>query len=297
MTRTRILLMVTVAAVLALGAPAGADWFPNAADPMQATNHKMHYPQMPDPTGWDVQFREHAMLEDSAGDEYFVSAGLPADDWQCGGDGPVTDVHFWVSMRGDTLVTNPTDIVPFRITTVGMWIYDNVPANPDIPNDYSRPGELQWEGFFNPNEFEVIHWGAGPQGWYAPLWDEATPQDHDHIYQVNVPDTSVLVTEPFVQTEGEIYWLQLDVSAEDLDGNPVDLGWKTSLTQFMDDATYFYAEDAHAGQTEHVREYRELIIDGESRDLAFVITPEPATLALVGLGAVGLAARRRRSRR
>jgi hypothetical protein len=283
-------ILVIAAAILGFGAEAAhAHWDPG-------DGHKMHFPQLPDPTGWDVQFHEHALLQDSTGQEYFTSAGLPADDWQCSGDGPVTDVHFWVSMRGDTLVANPNGVVPFHVTTVAMWIYDNVPEDPAIPDDYSRPGQLLWEGFFSPGEFEVIHWGSDPQGWYAPLRDEATPQDHDHIYQVNVPDTSVLATEPFVQTEGEIYWLQLDVMAEDPNGNPVDLGWKTSLEHFMDDATYFYAEDAHEGQQEHIREYRELIIDGESRDLAFVITPEPATLALVGLGVAGLLAAERRRR-
>ena len=287
--------LVVGVAVLVLASPARADWVPNAANPMDATNHKMHYPQMPDPNGWDVDFWSHTMLEDPIGEEYFVSAAVPADDWKCTGTGPVSDIHFWVSMRGDTLLANPDGIVPFQITTVGMWIYDNVPADPAIPGDYSKPGEQRWEAFYDdPCEFQVIHWDEGQQGWFDPLKQEATSGDHDHIYQVNVPDTSIAGYPPFIQTEGEIYWLQLNVGAEDLEGNAVELGWKTSLTQFMDDATYFYTEAAHEGLPEEIKEYRELIIEGESRDLAFVITPEPATLALVGLGAVGLIARRRR---
>ena len=41
---------IAVLAVMAMVAPAAvADWDPG-------DGHKMHYPQLPDPNGWDVNF-------------------------------------------------------------------------------------------------------------------------------------------------------------------------------------------------------------------------------------------------
>ena len=71
--------------LLLVVAPAWADWDPNNSNPKQATNHKMHYPQMPDPNGWDVD----------------VTTGFVADDWRCSQSGPVDDIHFWISAKGD----------------------------------------------------------------------------------------------------------------------------------------------------------------------------------------------------
>ena len=49
---------------------------------------KMHFPQLPDPNGWDVK----------------ADGGLClADDWQCDGTGPVRDIHFWGSWKGDVV--------------------------------------------------------------------------------------------------------------------------------------------------------------------------------------------------
>ncbi len=70
----------------------------------------MHYPQLPDPGGWDVVF----------------STWL-ADDWQCTETGPVSDIHFWVSWKND---------FPGAINRVSVKIYSNDPCG---PGGYSDP--------------------------------------------------------------------------------------------------------------------------------------------------------------
>lgn len=62
--------------VLALAAPALADWEPG-------DGHKMHFPQLPDPDGWDVR----------------ASALCMADDWLCTETGTVDDIHWWGSCQ------------------------------------------------------------------------------------------------------------------------------------------------------------------------------------------------------
>ena len=68
---------------------------------------KMHFPQLPDPFGWDVA----------------RDLGL-ADDWQCTENGPVSDIHFWYSWQDDQV----TDL-----GAVTVWIYSDDPC--DFPVD------------------------------------------------------------------------------------------------------------------------------------------------------------------
>jgi len=269
-----VALVLAVGVILAAG-PARADW--NQGDP-----YKMHSPQMPDLNGWDVDFSHMTMGQGAT--------TFPSDDWECTQTGPVTDFHFWVSMKGDTL-EDPVGEVPFTIVSLHAFILGNVP---DGGKGYSVPdnADVKWSGLVQ-DFAQVRHWATSPQGWFDPLTGEVTAGDHDYIYQVNVTNITGIpgqVQSPFVQEKGEIYWLQLKVEAQNAAGEWVDLGWKTADGHFMDDAVYLYGNEV----TE-ILEYRELIIDRESRDLAFVITPEPATLALMGLGAVAMVVRRRRS--
>jgi hypothetical protein len=65
--------------MLAFGAPAQAHWVP-------ADGHKMHFPQLPDSAGWDVN-------------QTPVEFMCLADDWMCSETGKVTDIHVWGSWK------------------------------------------------------------------------------------------------------------------------------------------------------------------------------------------------------
>lgn len=245
-------LMIGVGIVATAASTALADWFPG--DP-----YKMHYPQLPDPQGWDVNATYPKVL---------------ADDWQCSETGPVTDIHVWGSWEFG---------IPGEILSIHTSIHTNIPATPDVG---SRPGDLLWERDFLPGQFILLDpWGTGDEGWYDPNNGEFRRPDHQTFHQINIER----IEDPFIQTLGEIYWLDISVTLADVSGTQARWGWKTSLEHFMDDAVWsdFNAVGGVDGWNE--------LYDpetGVSLDMAFVITPAPGTIAIVGLG--GLAALRRR---
>ena len=265
--------LIAVLALMFLAAPATADWKPG--DP-----YKMHFPQLPDEDGWDVNFESPKVL---------------ADDWLCTQSGPVSDIHWWLSARYDDM---PTEIL-FHVA-----IYDNIEPNVDPAMPWSHPGNVQWDRDF---WVSPILYAQGPQGWYDPNTefhtDPADP-DHHNIFQVNIPE---IRDNPFQQEEGKVYWLAITAVEPIMEPGYPYLGWKTADTQqyppgwegehFMDDAVFGDIDDASGTMPTFWKELYDPIT-GQSLDLAFVITPEPGTWAMViGAGLMGLLAYARRRRK
>lgn len=259
-------LMLMSLILLLAGTAAQADWFPGE-------EHKMHYPQLPDPQGWDVK----------AGlDLFTLRQKVLADDWRCSESGPVTDVHFWGSWHQD---------VRGDILGVNVSIYDDVPAGADPNPDvfWSHPGNELWKRDFSATELAIIDpYGSGVQGWYNPnpVPPVVLTADHEDYHQINIEN----IADPFLQEVGKIYWLALTVDLGP--ATAFEWGWKTSGSDhFNDDAVW--GDWNAAGQVDSWNELRDPFT-GESLDLAFVITPEPATVTLIVAGSVGLLRRRRK---
>ena len=229
-----------------LVAAAVADWNPG-------DGHKMHFPQLPNPDGWDVEF--------------FVDP--IADDWQCSRSGPVDDIHFWTSWALDDIG---------QIGWLNVDIHKDIPdPDPSNPQTYSMPGDVVWSRTFQASEFVVVSpYGIGDQGFYDPGGSWAL-HDHTQFQQINI----IEIDDPFIQVFGDIYWLSISA---DWTGIQSPVGWKTSLDHFQDIAVYW--NDGWFPL------YDPSIANPTPLSLAFVITPEPASLLLLGLG--GLLLRKRR---
>ncbi len=197
--------------------------------------HKMHYPQLPDEMGWDVNATAPIVL---------------ADDWMCSETGWVKDVHFWGSwMHGIT----------GRIESFILSIHLDIPANPpEVP--YSRPGPVIWEREvtrFNPTPLDP----PTPEGWYDPSQMLIFPDDHFNYFQYDIYLDSL---DWFWQDEGTIYWLNISAILDP--SIPGQWGWKSSIEHFNDDAVW-----AFLGEYFWVEMYEPPDFV-QSLDLSFVIT-------------------------
>ncbi len=165
-------------------------------------NHKMHYPQLPDPEGWDI----------CATKGYDVHPGIvAADDFMCTKSGPITDIHFWGSWLDDVEVP----ILGFQLS-----IHED---------GITWPGTELWSDYIT--DFEVTLEGQSAQGWFEPwaYWYELP--NHNSYFRYDIDS----IPEPFYQDSGTIYWLMVmaDIGPPgfqeySLEPEPPLWGWKTS---------------------------------------------------------------------
>lgn len=167
--------------------------------------HKMHFPQLPDESGWDVRATQPVVL---------------GDDWMCSETGWVKDIHFWGSWQHG---------VQGQILSFNLKIFSDVPAGPVL---FSHPGDLLWEknvSTFNCTSFSPLT----EEGWYEPNTGFFVHPDHNEYFQY---DITLAQADWFKQTRSTIYWLCIEAIIEDT--LTTRWGWKSSVEHFNDDAVW-----------------------------------------------------------
>ncbi|MBU0983461.1 MAG: hypothetical protein KKA42_06300, partial [candidate division Zixibacteria bacterium] len=174
-------------------------------------DHKMHYPQLPDELGWDVNATAPVLL---------------ADDWLCSETGWVKDFHFWGSWKdGNTGIIEQFELA----------IYADIPDPDGTGPAYSQPGELLWRQSIVSWDEVLIQPGL-MEGWLDPVNGDTLFNNHDEYFQYNI---CVPEGDWFMQTEGTVYWLC--VSARVADPVGTHWGWKSTVDHWNDDAVYLGA--------------------------------------------------------
>jgi subtilisin-like proprotein convertase family protein len=211
----RLLLVCSFVFVMGAAGVTVGDW--DGGD-----GYKMHFPQLPDPCGWDICVRHQHV----------------ADDWVCDETGPVTDIHFWISWKADTVGL----IMPWDI-----YIFDHNPQT-------GEPNQIKWHiGTAIDYGYHERPAGSGRQGWFCPSEGIPYPDDHNDFYQINITH----IEAPFIQEEGHRYWLVIGSPWTD---RPI--GWKTSQDHFGMAALWTF----------DTSDWNPVVPGGEPQDLAFVIT-------------------------
>lgn len=225
--------------LLLLISAAYADW--NEGEP-----HKMHFPQLPDPQGWDVCFVRPL-----------------ADDFKCAESGPITDIHFWISFWQDRPEWDPE----FQMPQPQDWI---IQIRADQPTGTGvcgfQPGQLLWQWTPGDGNYTIRRYGEGAQGFVCPPGGGWNPNDHQGIWQVNITD----IQDYFIQEEGTHYWLVITNNTQQ---GEYYCGWKTSFDIFRCPGLWLDVSGAWRG----VDVSNPQDPTGDFRDFAFVITNDGGT--------------------
>ena len=186
-----------------------------------------------------------------------------ADDFLCTQTGPITDIHIWVSMKGDVNVP---------INGVTLSIYSD---NPVGPSGFSQPAALLWSKNFPSGSFTKRLYYSAPVGMGEWFWDLRSgtllPNADLNIWQLNF---NISPTEAYVQqgsTTPVVYWLV--VEAQVPTNSSYWLGWKTRLfpEHYNDDAVWRSTPTSPWVELRYPAGHQYY---GDSIDMAFVVTTQ-----------------------
>jgi hypothetical protein len=270
MAHTKLRAMVVIFAALIPFSVGLADW--NVGDPAV-------YSQLPNPNGWDV-------YSEWGTGPYSNQGYGAANDWTATTTCNITDIHFWGSWKDDHIG---------QTGKILIQIFSNDTMSD--PGKFARPDELLWSDVINVNEYTSRLYTTGVQGWYDPRGtDTWQANNHVQMWQYNIP---VLET-PFQQVAGQTYWIMIS-----MDFQGCEWGWKTTNSVAGNSSVFWDKSDVWGP---HCNWYRDPGVSWKWTelqtpngycyprnpvDLAFVLTPEPATLSLLAIGAAALLRRRR----
>ncbi len=180
-----------------------------------------------------------------------------------------------------------------------LSIHADIPEDATNPLGYSHPGEELWQDVFSPGDPRVktrLYANNLSEQFYDPNMDEIIGFDTE-AYQYNF-FLDPLDPNIFHQEEGTIYWLDVQAWVDPGNSdNQAVFGWKSTRNVWNDDAVF--GDNTIFGQSDPPnalfwQEMYHPLIPDESLNLAFVITPEPATISLLVIGGIGVLARRRK---
>lgn len=304
-SRRALALIVAAAFVTINSTQAFADW--NPANPFDRAAAK--WVQLPDlnPTGMDVL------------DTIQPISPVPsqwktlADDFLCTQSGPITDAHIWGSWLNNVLPTNTAGQPNPGLMQFKLSFWSDVQPNATIP--YSHPGNQLWTSVFQPGQFQVNpNVIPSQESFYDPNLDAIIGTDNA-VYQYNFPNLVDASGANFVQSQGTIYWLEVQAEIFNINGVvPATFGWKTADPTtpphtYVPPAQYSFMDDAVFADTAgfngpNITFWRDMHYPaghpfaGQSVDLSFVLTvPEPSSIVMASLGfvaMVGVAYRRRK---
>lgn len=220
--------------------------------------------------GADVQVKWSQAPDMYKGLQFSSELKLPsivADDWLCLDGLPVGDFTWWGGYYVPRVKPIPpggypnSDSLPNGaqggIESFVIKIWSDIPADPSDPFSFSQPGDIL--ATYVISNFSEVLYGATTVGRLV------------YQYHVELP-------EPFVQRQGQIYWLSIEANLFD---DQKQWGWHESWQHNLDAAVQDYKGSGWATINNNLYD----------SDMSFEVSvvPEPGSLAALVFGAAGMA--------